>query len=120
MTNFVTSTGLPYLHIRKIPKDKYSMDKLVELGMMDEIVKDFLIEQAKTSTGILFTGKGASGKTTLMNAMIEEIPHDKSVLVIQENEELFTEPIKEDLDTIYLAQKYNLGEVRNLYDWIKS
>lgn len=90
MTNFVTSTGLPYLHIRKIPKDKYSMDKLVELGMMDEIVKDFLIEQAKTSTGILFTGKGASGKTTLMNAMIEEIPHDKSVLVIQENEELFT------------------------------
>lgn len=90
MTNFVTSTGLPYLHIRKIPKDKYSMNKLVELGMMDEKTKDFLINEAKTSTGILFTGKGASGKTTLMNAMIEEIPHDKSVLVIQENEELFT------------------------------
>ena len=52
--------------------------------------KEFLIEEAKTSTGILFTGKGASGKTTLMNAMIEEIPHDKSVMVIQENEELFT------------------------------
>ena len=90
MTNFVTSTGLPYLHIRKIPKDKYTMNKLVELGMMNEDTKDYLIKQAKESTGILFTGKGASGKTTLMNAMIEEIPHDKSVLVIQENEELFT------------------------------
>ena len=90
MTNFVTSTGLPYLHIRKIPKDKYTMNKLVELGMMNEDTKVYLIKQAKESTGILFTGKGASGKTTLMNAMIEEIPHDKSVLVIQENEELFT------------------------------
>lgn len=90
MTNFITSTGLPYLHIRKIPKDKYSMDKLQELGMFDQKTKEFLIEEAKTSTGILFTGKGASGKTTLMNAMIEEIPHDKSVMVIQENEELFT------------------------------
>lgn len=90
MTNFITSTGLPYLHIRKIPKDKYSMDKLQELGMFTKEIKDLLINEAKTSTGILFTGKGASGKTTLMNAMIEQIPHDKSVLVIQENEELFT------------------------------
>lgn len=90
MTSFVTSTGLPYLHIRKIPKDKYSMDKLQSLGMFDEKTKKFLIDQAKNSMGILFTGKGASGKTTLMNAMLEEIPHDKSVLVIQENEELFT------------------------------
>lgn len=89
MTSFITSTGTPYVHIRKIPKDKYTMDKLVELGMFDEETKNFLITQAKESSGILFTGKGASGKTTLMNAMIEEIPHDKSVLVIQENEELF-------------------------------
>ena len=35
-------------------------------------------------------GKGASGKTTLLNALIDEIPKDKSGLVIQENEELFS------------------------------
>lgn len=90
MTSFVTSTGRPYVHIRKIPKDKYSMNKLQELKMFDEETKKYLIDIAKTSTGILFTGKGASGKTTLMNAMLEEIPHDCSALVIQENEELFT------------------------------
>ena len=91
MTQFVTSTGLPYLHIRKIPKEKYNMDKLQELGMFDEKTKNFLIEQAAEAGGILFTGKGASGKTTIMNAMLEQIPHDKSCLVIQENEELFTD-----------------------------
>lgn len=90
MTQFVTSTGLPYIHIRKIPKEKYDMNKLQELGMFDEKTKNFLIEQAAEAGGILFTGKGASGKTTIMNAMLEQIPSDKSCLVIQENEELFT------------------------------
>lgn len=90
MTQFVSSTGLPYMHIRKIPKDKYDMDKLQSLGMFDEKTKNFLIEAAAEAGGILFTGKGASGKTTIMNAMLEQIPHDKSCLVIQENEELFT------------------------------
>lgn len=42
-----------------------------------------------SSKGILFTGKGASGKTTLMNAMIAEIPYDESVMICQENAELF-------------------------------
>lgn len=91
MTQFVSSTGLPYMHIRKIPKDKYDMDKLQSLGMFDEKTKKFLIEAAAEAGGILFTGKGASGKTTIMNAMLEQIPHDKSCLVIQENEELFTD-----------------------------
>lgn len=90
MTSFVTSTGMPYIHIRKVPKDKYSMDKLQELGMFDEKTKILLKDMAKNAGGILFTGKGASGKTTAMNAMLEEIPHDRSCLVIQENEELFS------------------------------
>ena len=44
----------------------------------------------------------------------------KNFASVYENGKLLTEPIKENLDTVYLAQKYNLGEVRNLYDWIKS
>lgn len=91
MTSLITSTGMPYLQIRKIPKHKYDMDKLVKLGMMSNDTKDYLIDKAKNSPGILFTGKGAAGKTTIMNAMLEEIPHDKSGLVIQENEELFSD-----------------------------
>ena len=48
-----------------------------------------LMNQMIASKGILFTGKGASGKTTLMNAMIAEIPYDESVMICQENAELF-------------------------------
>lgn len=89
-TDFVNSTDVPYLHIRKIPKKKYTMDNLVEMGMLNRDMSEYLILQAKESSGIIFTGKGASGKTTLMNVLIDYIPHDKSGLVIQENEELFS------------------------------
>lgn len=89
-TDFVNSTDTPYVHIRKIPKNKYDIDDLVKLHMMTEEMADYLINAAKESSGIIFTGKGASGKTTLMNVLLEHIPHDKSGLVIQENEELFS------------------------------
>lgn len=50
---------------------------------------DSLFSQMIESRGILFTGKGASGKTTLMNACIEKIPDSDSVMICQENAELF-------------------------------
>ena len=113
MNSLITSTGMPYLQIRKIPKNKYSMDKLVKLGMMDESTKDYLIDKAENATGILFTGKGASGKTTMMNALIEKIPHDKSGLVIQENEELFS---NEHPELMFEHIVTNSGESKIQYD----
>ncbi len=89
-TDFVNSTDVPYLHIRKIPKRKYTINDLEEMGMLTKEMSDYLIKQVKESSGIIFTGKGASGKTTLMNVLLEYIPHDCSGLVIQENEELFS------------------------------
>lgn len=89
-TGLVNSTGGAYVQIRKIPKSKYSAGYLKEAGMFNDEVAAYLADAARGSSGILFAGKGASGKTTLMNMLIDHIPHDKSALVIQENEELFS------------------------------
>ncbi len=111
ISGLLVEGGLPIVAIRKIPKDKYTLYKLGEVGMFnDQIYRDkekqkrernqkaFLNDEKKFnqilndmihSKGILFTGKGASGKTTLMNAMIGEIPHNESVMICQENAELF-------------------------------
>jgi pilus assembly protein CpaF len=88
-TSFVSSGNLPVLTIRKIPKEKYSFDDLMNKGMLDKRMVDYLKEKARNSMGILFTGKGASGKTTLLNTMLEHISRDESALVIQESDELF-------------------------------
>lgn len=89
-TPFVNSVPNSYLHIRKICKNKRELEELVSVGMMKEETRKYLIEKAKSARGILFTGKGASGKTTLMNALLEYIPNNKSGLVIEENGELFS------------------------------
>ena len=96
--------------VRKIPKNKYDLMNLTHKGMFQKGSREKKVKekdrQARVfeqmnpqlgplimkmihSKGILFTGKGASGKTTLMNAMIAEIPHDESVMICQENAELF-------------------------------
>ena len=89
-TEHVTSSGLPRLHIRKIPKFKYSMAELVDLGFMTDEERRYFEAKVPDCGGILFTGSGGSGKTNFMNSLLELYPHDRSALVIQENEELFS------------------------------
>lgn len=113
LTRFVTSCGSPYISIRKMPKDKYTMDRLQEMGMFDQRTKEYLVEKARNGSGILFTGKGASGKTTLMNALLECIPADKRGMVIQENEELFSGTHK---DLMFVHVVTNRGEGKINYE----
>ena len=101
--------GSPCVVIRKIPKNKYSLQELEQMGMFSEQSRrqddgeeimdpyissehsefDSLLHRMIRGKGILFTGKGASGKTTLMNACLEKIPETDSVMICQENAELF-------------------------------
>lgn len=111
ISGLLVDGGQPLVAIRKIPKEKYTLQTLENAGMFmhhsgnrriklernirknhfTECNKAFneLMNRMITSKGILFTGKGASGKTTLMNAMIAEIPEEESVMICQENAELF-------------------------------
>ena len=90
-TEYVNSNDLPLLQIRKIPKKKYTKEQLIELGLFTNEQNDYLIKKLEEGNLILFTGKGASGKTTMMNYLIDQISHQKSGLAIQENDELFSD-----------------------------
>ncbi len=111
-TPFVNSGSHYYMHIRKIAKEKKDICRLISEQMLDAKTVGYLKEKAMKSSGILFTGKGASGKTTLMNALLDCIPKDKSALVIQENEELFTH-LHEDMMFQHTVE--NRGEGRIQY-----
>lgn len=105
MSGFLTDSGLPCIGIRKIPKAKYTMEDLIRWGAFDEKLlfesdgkktdlccfrnTKEMVEAMVKSRGIIFTGKGGSGKTTMMNAFLALIPHDESVMICQENAELF-------------------------------
>ncbi len=111
-TGFINSSEHPYLHIRKIPKHKRNIETLIKAGMMDRNTADYLKYQSAKATGMLFTGKGASGKTTAMNTFLDHIPFNRSGLVIQENEELFS---KVHPDLMFQHVVTNRGESKVKY-----
>ncbi len=96
LSELLIDSKIPCIAIRKIPKNKYKLEDLRNMGMFknfgkpgtDKQLENFCKEMVG-SKGILFTGKGASGKTTLMNAMLAEVPYDESIMLCQENTELF-------------------------------
>lgn len=111
-TPYINSVRWPYLHIRKISKQKIGMDYLLKAQMLDEKIKDYLIYKARTGKGMIFTGKGASGKTTLMNCLLDYIPFNKSGLVIQESNELFSD-VHPDL--MFQTVQVNVGKGMPVY-----
>lgn len=110
-TGFVNSVPYPYLHIRKVRKEKYTIEELMGYGMMDLKTASYLIDKVKNGRGILFTGKGASGKTSLMNTLLDCIPYNNSGLVIQENEELFSKK-HPDMMFQHIVTSRHAGEIQ--------
>lgn len=89
-TEYINSSGFPCVQIRKINNIKYTTEQLIEAGMFGPRTAAYLINAAQNYSGIVFTGKGSAGKTTLMNWLIDYIPKDMSGLCIQESDELFS------------------------------
>lgn len=96
----------PSVAIRKVARDKPLFDKLYEEGMFNRDMQQYLTEAIEAGFKIIFCGKGASGKTTLMNAGIEKIPQERSALVLQESIELHSQ----HPDIIFQKIKYKSGE----------
>lgn len=89
VSDLVNTNDRPTLLIRKIPKEKKTVEELEALGLFTQKQYDYIKERWETGHGILICGPNGSGKTTLANRIIEETPHDKSAVIIQESEELF-------------------------------
>lgn len=90
----INSSGIPSVHIRTISKVKVTLDTLVERKYMTESQKDYLVKHFQAGESVVFIGANASGKTTGVNALLEEFPYDKSALIVQETDELFVDQDK--------------------------
>ena len=92
MTKYVSSILSPYVHIRLVPKVKRSLLELEKnCGMFPEGTREFIEDHVKNGGGCLLTGKNGSGKTTVLNALIDVIDESKSMIVIEDNQELFSD-----------------------------
>ena len=86
----ITSTEKNNIHIRKMPKEKYSWEYLKENGMLDDEAIAYIKDRIGAGYSFLISGKGGSGKSTLLNNMVDIIPFNQSILVSQESDELYS------------------------------
>lgn len=89
-SNRITTANVPCLHLHRMPKKKKSLSNLVFEGLLSKTAADCLRSQAHSGGSILFVGKDTDSLRLLMNALLDVIPHNRSVLAIQETEELFS------------------------------
>ena len=106
------SDGMPFMHIRKTPKRKLLLSDLVRKKFLTEEQKEYFERKVRYSSGLYIIGKGSVGKTTFLNALIEEIPEDCSGLSIAESDDLFT--IKHP-DILFQHEIMNKGEGKISY-----
>jgi pilus assembly protein CpaF len=78
----------PILTIRKFAKQRYSMDRLVEIGSLTPQMATFLNICVQYRKNIIVSGGTGSGKTTFLNALSESIPASDRICTIEDAAEL--------------------------------
>ncbi len=78
----------PSLSIRRFPKERLTMQRLIELGELTQTMARVLAAAVHSRLNVLISGGTGSGKTTLLNVLSAEIPPNERVITIEDSAEL--------------------------------
>lgn len=78
----------PIMTIRKFPKEKVTMEQLIEWKSISAEAAEFLKILVRAKYNIFVSGGTGAGKTTFLNAMSDYIPKDERIITIEDNAEL--------------------------------
>jgi pilus assembly protein CpaF len=85
------SLSEPTISIRRHRRNPYSMSDLENVGMLSVESRLLIQQMAQQGKTVLFCGKGAAGKTTILRAFIESMPRMERVLIAESDSELYPE-----------------------------
>ena len=88
--NYATKSNTNRLHIRKFPKEKPSWEELYDDGMLNKDIFEYIRDRISAGYSFLLSGESGSGKSVLLNKMLDLIPYTRKVLVTQESDELYS------------------------------
>jgi hypothetical protein len=78
----------PSLIIRKHLFSLSSLTQLHERGLLDDVLQSFLVAAVRARRNIIITGGTGTGKTTLLRALINEVPRQERIVTIEDAYEL--------------------------------
>lgn len=119
-TKFVESSGVPRVHVRKIPKVKYTEEEFIKHKYATQEQFNYMRDRIKNEHGFLFVGRGGAGKTHGVNWLLDNIPFNMSVFVSQDNEELFSN-VHPEIDFQHTVENRGEGKIEyDLGDLVKN
>lgn len=74
--------------IRRFPKERITMDKLIQIESVTKEVARFLEKLVVAGYNIFISGGTGSGKTTFLNALSNYIPKHERIITIEDSAEL--------------------------------
>lgn len=108
----LNSNRLPSAHIRKINKQKKLADELIAEEMLTKRQAGFLISAIRNGKSIIFCGGSGSGKTILLNCLLEYASDNICGACVQEAEELFSDT-KKNLEFTHSINNKGEGKVQH-------
>ncbi len=81
-------TSRPSVAIRRHRFPKVFLDDLVGLGSIDRTMREFLAAAVRARKNIIVAGGVDTGKTTLLRALLNEVPPHERIVTVEDNLEL--------------------------------
>jgi pilus assembly protein CpaF len=78
----------PVLNVRKFGSRRYSLEDLARCGTVPPDMVESLRAAVRERKNILISGATATGKTTLLEALANEIPDDERIFLIEDTAEI--------------------------------
>lgn len=78
----------PSLSIRRFTQDKMQLQDMVNIGTLSQAMADVFANMVKVRLNILISGGTGSGKTTMLNALSNNIPKNERIVTIEDSAEL--------------------------------
>ncbi len=82
------SRGSHILSIRKQPTISYSIDDLIKKNWCNQIEKAIVLKILESKKNFILVGGTSSGKTTVLQSLINELPLSSRQIIIEDTQEL--------------------------------
>jgi pilus assembly protein CpaF len=109
----------PVVTLRKHRRHHWTLSRLIELGMLNQVTASRLSQALLSGKNILVCGGTGSGKTTLMRAMLSEIPDSQRIITIEDTPELGLQGSNRVSLKTRIAQRGEIVEI-TLVDLLKN
>lgn len=81
-------SGRPTVSIRRHDFDIHRIHQLIDLGVCDELMANFLSAAVRARANIIVAGGTGTGKTTTLRCLINEIPAHERLITVEDSLEI--------------------------------